>query len=75
MVHDLPLFRFYHAVHSDVTLTFAFFNNCLLKTVRLVQFKSKHFELVAICLNQRKNKKSVGNKCLITLPVAAFLLV
>ena len=73
MVRDLPKFRFSHAVHSDVTLTFVFFNNCLLKTVRLVQFKSKHFELVVICLHQQKNKTIVGNKCLITLPVAEFL--
>ena len=38
-----------------------FFNNCHLTAVRLVQFKSKHFELVARCLNQPKNKKSFGN--------------
>ena len=37
------------------------FNNCRLTAVILVQFKSKHFELVAKCLNQPKNKKSFGN--------------
>ena len=42
-------------------LTLVFFNNCRLTAVRLVQFKSKHFELVARCLNQPKNKKSFGN--------------
>ena len=61
MDHDLPWFRFANAVHSDVTLTLVFFNNCRLTAVRLVQFKSKHFELVARCLNQPKNKKSFGN--------------
>ena len=53
MDYDLPLFRFAHAVHSDVTLTLLFFNNCRLTTVRLVQLKSKHFELVDRCLNPR----------------------
>ena len=57
MDHDLPQFRFDNAVHSDVTLTLVFFNNCRLTAVRFVQFKSEHFELVARCLNQLKNKK------------------
>ena len=61
MDHDLPSFRFANAVHSDVTLTFMLFNNRRLTVMRLVQFKSKHFELVARCLNQPKNKKSFGN--------------
>ena len=51
MDHDLPYFRFANAVHSDVTLTLVFFNNCRLTAVRFVQFKSKHFELVARCLD------------------------
>ena len=38
MDHDLPKFRFANAVHSDVTLTLVFFNNCRLTAVRLVQF-------------------------------------
>ena len=41
--------------------------------VRLVKFKSKHFDLVARCPNQLKNKNSFGNNRLITLQVAAFL--
>ena len=61
MDHDLPKFRFAKAVHSDVTLTLVFFNNCSLTAMRLVQFKSKHFELEAKCLNQLKNKKKIGN--------------
>ena len=43
------------------SLILVFFNNGRLTTVRLVQFKSKHFKLVARCLTQRKNKKSFGN--------------
>ena len=60
MDHYLPHFRFAHAVHSYVTLTLLLFNNCRLTTVRLVQFESKYFELVARYLNQRKNKKKIG---------------
>ena len=56
MDHDFPQFRFAHAAHSDVTMTLVFLHNCRLTTVRLVPFGSKHFELVAKCLNQRKNK-------------------
>ena len=58
MDHDLPLFRFAHAVHSDVILTKVFFNNCLLKNVNLIQFENKHFKLVARCLNKWKKHKS-----------------
>ena len=65
--------RMFHAVHSDVTLTLVFFNNRRLTTVRFDQFKSKHFELVASCLNQRKNKTIFGNNRLMTFPVAEFL--
>ena len=36
MDHDLPSFRFAHAVHSDVTLTLVFFNNCRLIYVNLI---------------------------------------
>ena len=61
MDHDLPEFRFANSVHSDVTMTSVFFNNCRLTAVRLVQFKGKHFELIARCLNQPKNKKCFGN--------------
>ena len=54
-------FRFAHVVHSDVTLTIVLINNCRLTTVRLVEFKSRHFELIARWFNQRKNKKSFEN--------------
>ena len=50
MDHYLPLFRFAHAVHSDVTPTFVFFNNCRLTNVNLIQFEIKQFEQVARCL-------------------------
>ena len=46
--------------HSDITLTFVFFNNVRLTTVRLVEFKSIHFELVARCPNQRKKTRKVS---------------
>ena len=39
MDHDLPLFRFAHAVHSDVISTQVFYNNCRLTNVNLVQFE------------------------------------
>ena len=45
MDHDLPQFRFAHAVHSDVTSTSVFFNKCRLTNVSLIQFENKHFEL------------------------------
>ena len=54
MEHDLPLFRFAHAVHSDVISTLVFFNNCRLTNVNLIQFKNKHFKVVARCLNKWK---------------------
>ena len=68
-----PSFRFGYAVHSGVTPTLMFFNNCRLTNVSLAQFEIKHFELVARCLNQWKNMNSFGNNRLITLPGAAFL--
>ena len=51
MDHDLQLFQFAHAVHSDVKPTLVFFNNCPLTNVNLIQFENKHFEVVARCLN------------------------
>ena len=60
--------------NADVSV----FNDCRLTTVRLVQFKNNHFELVARCLNLRKKTKTrkvsevIQNNHLITLPVAAF---
>ena len=74
MDHNLPLFRFAHAVHSDVISTSVFFNNCRLTNVNLIQFENKHFQVVARCLNKRKNTKVffIDNR-FITLPLAAFL--
>ena len=72
MDHDLPYFRFAHAVHSDVTLTLLFSDNCEISSI----FKSKRIELVAKYLTRRKNKKvseMIGNTRLITHQVAAFL--
>ena len=43
MDHDLPWFRFAHAVHSDVKPALVFFNNCRLTNVNLSQFENKHF--------------------------------
>ena len=37
----LPRNRFAHAVHSDVTLTLVFLNNCRLTNVSLIQFEIK----------------------------------
>ena len=37
----LPRNRFAHAVHSDVTLTLVFFNNCRLTNVSLIKFEIK----------------------------------
>ena len=68
MDHYLPYFRFAHAVHSDVTPTLVFFNNCLLTNVSLNQFESKHFEQVVKCLNQLKSTNGFGNNPSITLP-------
>ena len=73
MDHYLPKLRFAHAVHPDVTLTLVFFNNCRLTNVSVIKFEIKHFEQVASCLNQWKNKNGFGNNHLITLPGAAFL--
>ena len=50
-----------------------FFNNCRLTNVSLIQLEIKHFEQVASCLNQWKNRNGFGNYHLITLPGAAFL--
>ena len=72
MDHDLPWFRFAHAVHSDVISTEVFFNNCHLTNVNLIQFENKHFQVVARCLNKRKNTKVFINNGLIALPFAAF---
>ena len=47
MDHDLPGFRFAHAVRSEIIPTLVFFNNCSLTNVNLIQFKKKHFEVVA----------------------------
>ena len=47
MDHDLPLFRFAHAIHSDVIPTLVFFNNCRLTNVNLIKFENKNFEEVA----------------------------
>ena len=41
----------------------------------LIQFEIKHFEQVASCLNQWKNRKDFGNNRLITHPDAAFLCI
>ena len=57
MDHDLPWFRFSHAVHSDVISTKVFFNNCRLTNVIWIQFENKHFYVVARCLNKWKNTK------------------
>ena len=38
-------FDFLILVHSDVTPTLVFFNNCHLTIVRLIQFENNHFEL------------------------------
>ena len=73
MDHDLPLFRFAHAVHSDEISTLVFFNNCRLTNVNLIQFENKHIKVVARCLNKWKNIKVFRNNRLITLPLAAFL--
>ena len=73
MDHYLPSFPFAHAVHSDVTLTLVFFNNCPLTNVSLIQFEIKHFEQVPSCLNKWKTGTASGNNRLITLPGAAFL--
>ena len=47
MNHDLPLFRLAYTVHSDITLTLVFFNNCNLANVSLIQFENKHLEVEA----------------------------
>ena len=73
MDHDLSLFRFAHAVHSDVISTLVFFNNSRLTNVNLIQFKNKHFKVVARCLNKWKNIKVFRKNRLITLILAAFL--
>ena len=73
MVHYLSYFRFANAVHSDVTPTLMFFNNCCLTNVILIQFGIKHVELVARCLNEWKNTNGFGNNHLISLQGAAFL--
>ena len=57
MDHDLPLFQFAHAVHSDVILTSVFFNNCRLTNVNLIQFENKHLQVVARCLKNGKTQK------------------
>ena len=69
---DLLQFRFAHAVHSDVTLTLVFFNNCRLANVSLIKFEIK---LLASskCLNQWKSKTGFGNNRSITLQDEAFL--
>ena len=61
MDHNLPLFRFAHAVHSDVISMYMFFNNCRLTNANLFQFENKHFEVVARCLIKWKNTKGFGN--------------
>ena len=73
MDHDLSLFRFAHAVHSDVISTNVFFNNCRLTNVNLIQFENKHFQVVARCLDKLKNTKVFRNNRFITLPLEAFL--
>ena len=57
MNHDLPCFRFAHAVHSDVISTKVFFNNCRLTNVNLIQFENKHFKVVARCLYKWKTQQ------------------
>ena len=74
MDHDLPLFRFAHAVHSDVISTKVFFNNCSLTNMNLIQFENKHFQVVARCLNKWKNTKVFRNNRFITPSLAASLL-
>ena len=39
----LQKIRFTHVVHSDVTPTLVFFNNCCLKNESLIQLENKHF--------------------------------
>ena len=73
MDHDLSLFRFVHAVHSDVIPTLVFFNNCRLKNVNLFEFENKHFEVVVRRLIQWKNIIDFKNNRFITLPLSAFL--
>ena len=71
MDHNLPLFRFAHAVHSDVISMYMFFNNCRLTNANLFQFENKHFEVVARCLIKWKNTKGFGNNRFIILLLAA----
>ena len=59
MNHDLPWFRLAYTVHSDITLTLAFFNNCNLANVSLIQFENKHLEVEA--KHEMFRKKSFNN--------------